>query len=163
MTEAKKKSYSKKPSKKERLAAELAQKAAKKQEQERVQSGGVFVRADGVAVRIVTNSLAISDEPLVSIGLERHQIALLNLGVDLYEMSSNRLKLDTTLKGLLGTTTDFLDIFSFGGIVFVMVIYYVPLAYLLTVVGLFVLINLLVDIAYSLLDPRIRLQGTATK
>ncbi|CAN5375656.1 phospholipase D family protein [soil metagenome] len=63
------------------------------------------LRAAGVAVRIVTNSLAISDEPLVSIGLERHQIALLNLGVDLYEMSSNRLKLDTTLKGLLGTTT----------------------------------------------------------
>ena len=53
MTEAKKKSYSKKPSKKERLAAELAQKAAKKQEQERVQSGGVFVRADGVAVSAV--------------------------------------------------------------------------------------------------------------
>ena len=53
MTEVKKKSYSKKPSKKERLAAELAQKAAKKQEQERVQSGGVFVRADGVAVSAV--------------------------------------------------------------------------------------------------------------
>ena len=35
----------------------------------------------------------------------------------------------------------------------------VVVAYLLTVVGLFVLINLLVDIAYSLLDPRIRLLG----
>lgn len=37
----------------------------------------------------------------------------------------------------------------------------VVVAYLLTVVGLFVLINLLVDILYSLLDPRIRLPGQA--
>ena len=54
---------------------------------------------------VVTNSLAVSDEPLVSVGLERHQIALLKLGVDLYELSSNRLKLDRTLKGLLGAST----------------------------------------------------------
>jgi cardiolipin synthase C len=63
------------------------------------------LRADGVAVRVVTNSLAVSDEPLVSVGLERHQIPLLKMGVDLYELSSNRLKLDRTLKGLLGTST----------------------------------------------------------
>ena len=63
------------------------------------------LRADGVAVRVVTNSLAVSDEPLVSIGLERHQIELLKMGVDLYELSSDRLKLDRTLKGLLGTST----------------------------------------------------------
>ena len=63
------------------------------------------LRNDGVAVRVVTNSLAVSDEPLVSIGLERHQIELLKMGVDLYELSSERLKLDRTLKGLLGTST----------------------------------------------------------
>jgi phosphatidylserine/phosphatidylglycerophosphate/cardiolipin synthase-like enzyme len=63
------------------------------------------LRADGVTVRVVTNSLAVSDEPLVSIGLERHQIELLKMGVDLYELSSERLKLDNTLKGLLGTST----------------------------------------------------------
>ena len=63
------------------------------------------LRASGVGVRIVTNSLAVSDEPLVSIGLGRHQIELLKIGVDLYELSSNRLKLDRTLKGLLGTST----------------------------------------------------------
>ena len=63
------------------------------------------LRADGVTVRVVTNSLAVSDEPLVSIGLERHQLELLRMGVDLYELSSNRLKLDRTLKGLLGTST----------------------------------------------------------
>ena len=37
----------------------------------------------------------------------------------------------------------------------------VVVAYLLTVVALFVLINLLVDLLYSLLDPRIRLQSAA--
>ena len=63
------------------------------------------LRAEGVAVRVVTNSLAVSDEPLVSVGLGRHQIALLTMGVDLYELSSNRLKLDRTLRGLLGTST----------------------------------------------------------
>ena len=63
------------------------------------------LRADGVTVRVVTNSLAVSDAPLVSVGLERYQIALLKMGVDLYELSSNRMKLDRTLKGLLGTST----------------------------------------------------------
>ncbi len=63
------------------------------------------LRAAGVGVRVVTNSLAASDEPLVSIGLARHQTRLLELGVDLYEMSSTRLKLDHTLRRLLGAST----------------------------------------------------------
>jgi cardiolipin synthase C len=63
------------------------------------------LRADGVGIRVVTNSLAVSDEPLVSIGLGRHQPTLLKMGVDLYELSSNRLKLDRSMKGLLGTST----------------------------------------------------------
>ena len=63
------------------------------------------LRHDGVAVRVVTNTLAVSDEPLVNVRLERHQRELLKMGVELYELSSNRLKLDTTLKGLLGTST----------------------------------------------------------
>ena len=63
------------------------------------------LREDGVALRVVTNTLAVSDEPLVSIGLERHQPELLKMGVELYEISSSRLKLDRTLRGLLGTST----------------------------------------------------------
>jgi cardiolipin synthase C len=63
------------------------------------------LRADGVKLRVVTNSLAVSDEPLVSIGLEKHQTELLQMGVDLYELSSTRLKLDRTLRGLLGSST----------------------------------------------------------
>jgi putative cardiolipin synthase len=63
------------------------------------------LRADGVTVRVFTNSLAVSDEPLVSVGLERHQLPLLKMGVELYELSSNRLKLDRNLRGLLGSST----------------------------------------------------------
>ncbi len=63
------------------------------------------LRADGVAVHVVTNSLAVSDEPLANVGLQRHQRELLDMGVDLFELSSNRLKRDITLKGLLGSST----------------------------------------------------------
>ena len=58
-----------------------------------------------VDVRVVTNSLAVSDEPLVSLGLERHQMELLRNGVRLYELSSTRLKLDHALRNLLGSST----------------------------------------------------------
>jgi phosphatidylserine/phosphatidylglycerophosphate/cardiolipin synthase-like enzyme len=63
------------------------------------------LRERGVKLRVVTNSLAVSDEPLVSLRLERRQPELLKIGVDLYELSSERLKLDRTLRGLLGTST----------------------------------------------------------
>ena len=63
------------------------------------------LRAGEVSVRVVTNSLAVSDEPLVFVGLQRHQIELLTMGVELYELSSTRLKLDTTLRKLLGSST----------------------------------------------------------
>ena len=63
------------------------------------------LRAAGVGVSVVTNSLAASDEPLANIGLELHQTRLLQMGVELYEMSSTRLKLDHTLRRLLGSST----------------------------------------------------------
>jgi phosphatidylserine/phosphatidylglycerophosphate/cardiolipin synthase-like enzyme len=62
------------------------------------------VRGRGVEVRIVTNSLAVSDEPLTLIGLERHQRELLMAGVDLYELSSEQAKLDSYLRSLLGSS-----------------------------------------------------------
>lgn len=63
------------------------------------------LRDAGVEIHVVTNSLAVSDEPLVSIGLERHQMELLKIGVKLYELSSTRLKLDHTMRNLLGSST----------------------------------------------------------
>jgi cardiolipin synthase C len=41
---------------------------------------------NGVHVRILTNSLASTDSPLVDIGYARYRVALLELGVDLREM-----------------------------------------------------------------------------
>jgi putative cardiolipin synthase len=42
--------------------------------------------ARGVHVRILTNSLASTDSPLVDIGYARYRVALLKLGIDLREM-----------------------------------------------------------------------------
>jgi cardiolipin synthase C len=42
--------------------------------------------ASGVKVRILTNSLASTDSPLVDIGYSRYRVPLLKLGVDLREM-----------------------------------------------------------------------------
>jgi phosphatidylserine/phosphatidylglycerophosphate/cardiolipin synthase-like enzyme len=42
--------------------------------------------AQGVHVRILTNSLASTDSPIVDIGYARYRVALLKLGVDLREM-----------------------------------------------------------------------------
>ncbi len=63
------------------------------------------LRAARVHVAVITNSLAVSDEPLVNIQLGRHQTELLQMGVELYELSSNRLKMDRSLRGLLGSST----------------------------------------------------------
>ena len=62
------------------------------------------LRAREVSVRVTTNSLAVSDEPLTTIALERHQRELLTIGVDLYELSSQQLHLDTRLRTLLGSS-----------------------------------------------------------
>jgi phosphatidylserine/phosphatidylglycerophosphate/cardiolipin synthase-like enzyme len=45
--------------------------------------------ARGVHVRILTNSLATTDSPLVDIGYARYRVPLLKLGVDLHEMRPN--------------------------------------------------------------------------
>lgn len=62
------------------------------------------LRRRDVTVQVLTNSLAVSDEPLVNIRLARRQRQLLTMGVELYQLSSNRLKLDRTLKGLIRTS-----------------------------------------------------------
>lgn len=44
------------------------------------------VRARGVRVRVLTNSLAATDVPIVHAGYARYRVQLLRLGVDLYEL-----------------------------------------------------------------------------
>ncbi|MDQ6679362.1 MAG: phospholipase D-like domain-containing protein, partial [Pseudomonadota bacterium] len=63
------------------------------------------LRSRGVEVRIVTNSTASSDEPLVNVGTARYRLALLQMGAKLYEVESVRLKRDERLRGLLGSSS----------------------------------------------------------
>jgi putative cardiolipin synthase len=50
------------------------------------------LRERGVKVKMLTNSLAATDEPLVHIGYRKYRGDLLKLGVDLYELSPVRVK-----------------------------------------------------------------------
>lgn len=61
-------------------------------------------RARGVEVRVVTNSLAASDEPLVNVGYSQYRVDLLKSGVRLFEVASERLKSDTRIGKLLGAS-----------------------------------------------------------
>jgi putative cardiolipin synthase len=49
-------------------------------------------RKRGVQFKMLTNSLAATDEPLVHVGYRKYRGALLALGVDLYELSPKRVK-----------------------------------------------------------------------
>jgi putative cardiolipin synthase len=52
------------------------------------------LRNRGVKVDILTNSFAATDEPLVHIGYSRYRSELLRAGVDLYELSPTRIRLN---------------------------------------------------------------------
>jgi len=58
------------------------------------------LRARGVRVRVLTNSLASNDAPLAHAGYARHRKALLQLGVELYELRSH----GETRRRLFGST-----------------------------------------------------------
>ncbi len=50
------------------------------------------LRDRGVRVTVMTNSLGSTDEPLVSVGYARYREAMLKMGIELYELSSQRVK-----------------------------------------------------------------------
>ncbi len=64
---------------------------------------GDLVKRD-VKITILTNSLAATDEPLVHTGYTRYRTAMLNAGVDLYELSPTRTQSNRRL-GFLGAST----------------------------------------------------------
>jgi cardiolipin synthase C len=55
------------------------------------------LRDNGVKVTVLTNGLGATDEPVVHIGYSRYRPEMLSLGVDLYELSSSRIKQNTRL------------------------------------------------------------------
>lgn len=61
-------------------------------------------RQRGVEVRVITNSLVASDEPLVNVGYSQYRVELLRSGVRLFEVASERLKSDSRIGRLLGAS-----------------------------------------------------------
>ena len=61
-------------------------------------------QARGVAVQVITNSLLDSDEPLVSLAYGQRRQALLGAGVRLFEVSSERLRHQDTMRRALGSS-----------------------------------------------------------
>lgn len=59
-------------------------------------------RQRGVSVRVITNSMAASDEPLVSVAYHRYRIPLLRAGVQLYELSPAQLRFDPRARSSFG-------------------------------------------------------------
>jgi len=57
----------------------------------------------GVKFKVLTNSLAATDEPLVHIGYSRDRLEMLKLGVELYELSPTRVTRNWKL-GMFGTS-----------------------------------------------------------
>ena len=60
------------------------------------------IRRRNVKISVVTNWLAATDEPLVHTGYRRYRADMLSLGVELYELSSNRTRRSVRL-GLFNT------------------------------------------------------------
>lgn len=50
------------------------------------------LRARGIKLGVLTNSLGATDEPLVHVGYSRYRPEMLKLGVELYELSNQRVK-----------------------------------------------------------------------
>jgi putative cardiolipin synthase len=61
------------------------------------------VRGRGVSFRVLTNSLAATDEPIVHTGYKRYRPKMLRLGVELYELSPTRVKRNLRL-GMFGSS-----------------------------------------------------------
>ncbi len=49
-------------------------------------------RAKGVKFKVLTNSLAATDEPLVHVGYRKYRVPMLQAGIELYELSPVRVK-----------------------------------------------------------------------
>ena len=63
------------------------------------------VRGRGVAITIVTNSMAANDEPFVSAAYERYRKRMLEAGIEVYEVSPRVLRAQARLDEPLGQAT----------------------------------------------------------
>lgn len=61
-------------------------------------------RQFGITVRVITNSLGATDEPLASLAYERYRVPLLQMGVELYEVSALQVRRDATTGRVFGAS-----------------------------------------------------------
>jgi len=61
-------------------------------------------RKFGIAVRVITNSLGATDEPQASLAYERYRVPLLQMGVELYEVSSMQARRDEATSRVVGAS-----------------------------------------------------------
>ncbi len=66
--------------------------------------GMARVRARGVNVRVITNSLASNDEPFASAAYARYRVPMLKLGAELFEIETTQLKKDKFIHNALHGT-----------------------------------------------------------
>jgi cardiolipin synthase C len=62
------------------------------------------VREKGVAINVVTNSLASNDEPFASAAYGRYRVPMLKMGATLYELNPSELKNDALIGSALRST-----------------------------------------------------------
>ena len=61
-------------------------------------------RKFGIAVRVITNSLGATDEPQASLAYERYRVPLLQMGVELYEVSAVQVQRDESTRHAFGAS-----------------------------------------------------------
>jgi len=61
-------------------------------------------RKFGIAVRVITNSLGATDEPQASLAYERYRVPLLQMGVELYEVSAVQVGRDEATRRVFGAS-----------------------------------------------------------
>ena len=62
-------------------------------------------RARGVQIELLTNTLAANDEPFAAAAYARYRPALLQMGVQIHELSSQRMKMSSVFRDAVGAGT----------------------------------------------------------
>jgi len=63
-----------------------------------------FARDNNITVRVVTNSMGSTDEPLAALAYERYRVAMLRMGVELYELSEVEFRKDEAMSRFFGSS-----------------------------------------------------------
>jgi len=63
-------------------------------------------RRQGVAMSVVTNSVAPADEPLVSAAYQRCRVPMMKAGIELFELGPPQLDIDQHMPETLGASKD---------------------------------------------------------